>query len=205
MHANALRPDHETIPMQPDDSNPSIAALTAIVQTMLPELYSDGPQQFDEAVRDDEPLALAIGNTLCADAIAEGFAWSGASPRSPDAELGAIPAAAFISAAQRLRARVMFVSHDAADAAHAMALGPPGAPRRDVASVLGLAAGHFADAMTRDARSHGADVVETAPAPAASVEARIAALPEPWRSRTRHDLGRLTDWVRTSLEHDDER
>ena len=203
MHANALRPDHETIPMQPDDPIRTIAALTAIAQTMLPELYAGGAREFDEAVRDDEPLALAIGNTLCADAIAEGFAWSGASPRSPDAELGAIPAAAFISAAQRLRARVMFVSHDAADAAHAMALGPPGAPRRDVASVLGLAAGHFADAMTRDARSHGADVVETAPA--ASVEARIAALPEPWRSRTRRDLERLIEWVRTSLEHDDER
>ena len=189
--------------MQPDDPIRTIAALTAIVQTMLPELYAGGARQFDEAVRDDEPLALAIGNTLRADAIAEGFAWSGVSPRSPDAELGAIPAAACLSAAQRLRARVMFVAHDAADAAHAMALGPPGAPRRDVASVLGLAADHFADAMTRDARSHGADVAETAPA--APIEARIAALPEPWRSRTRHDLERLTDWVRTSLEHDDER
>ena len=189
--------------MQPDDPTRTIAALAAIVHTMLPELYSGGPQQFDEAVRDDEPLALAIGNTLSAEAIAEGFAWSGASSRSPDAELGAIPAAAFLSAEQRLRARVMFVSHDAADATHAMALGPSGAPRRDVASVLDFAAGHFVDAMTRDARSHGTDVAETAPA--APVEARIAALPEPWRSRTRHDLERLTDWVRTSLEHDDER
>ena len=181
--------------MQPDDLNRTVAALTAIVQTMLPALYAGGPQQFDEAVHDDEPLALAIDNTLSAEAIAEGFAWSGASPRSPDAELAAIPAAAFLSAEQRLRTRVMFVSDNAADAAHAMALGPRGAPRRDGTSVLDLAARHFVDAMTRDARSHAADVAATAPA--APVEARIAALPEPWRSRTRHDLARLTDWVRT--------
>ena len=203
MRENAQRPDHETIAMQPDDPLRTIAALTAIVQTMLPELYAGGARQFDEAVRDDEPLALAIGNTLGAEAIAEGFAWSGASTRSPDAELAAIPAADFLSAAQRLRARVMVFAHDAADAAHAMALGPPGASRRDAASVLDLAAGQFIDAMTRDARSHGADVAETAPA--ASVEARIAALPEPWRSRTRHDLELLTDWITTTHERDDER
>ena len=189
--------------MDSNDSNPSIAALIAIVQTMLPELYAGGRKQFAEAVRDDDPLALAINNTLDAEAIAEGFAWSGASPRSPSAELAAIPVGAFLGAAQRQRARTMFVSDAAADAAHARALEPPGAPRRDVASVLDLAARDFVEAMTRDARSHGADVAETTPVEA--VEARIAALPEPWRSRTRRDIERLTDWVRTSLEHDDER
>lgn len=188
--------------MEPNDFQRTIAALTAIVQTMLPELYAGGRRQFDEAARDDDPLAVAIGNTLSPEAIAHGFAWSSASPRSPDAELAAIPAATFLSAEQRLRARVMFVSDAAADAAHAMVLGqigPRRASRRDVASVLDLATRHYIDAMTRDARSHGADVAQTTPA--ATVEVRIAALPEPWRSRTHRDLALLTGWVRMSLEH----
>ena len=184
----------------------AIAALTAIVQTMLPELYAGGRKQFDEAVRDDEPLALAIGSTLGAEAIAHGFAWSGTSPRSPDAELAAIPAAAFLNAEQRLCARVMLVSDRAADAAHAMVLGQPGprrASRTDVTTVLDLATRHFVDATTRDARSQGADVAETAPV--APIETRIAALPEPWRSRARRDLVLLTEWGRTSRERDGER
>ena len=192
--------------MTPNTPDRAIAALTAIVQTMLPELYAGGRQQFDEAVRDDEPLAVAIGNTLGAEAIAHGFAWSGASPRSPEAELAAIPAAAFLNAEQRLRARVMLVSDRAADAAHAMVLGQPEprrASRRDVASVLDLATRHFVDAMTRDARARGASVAEIAPA--APIETRIAALPEPWGSRTRRDLALLTDWVRTTRGRDGER
>ena len=81
--------------MDHNETDRKIAALTAIVQTMLPELYCDAPhntqQPFDNAVSDDDPLALAISETLTPDEIAHAFAWAKAPLRSPDEELAAIP------------------------------------------------------------------------------------------------------------------
>ena len=190
--------------MDHDDCDQKIAALTAIVQTMMPELYWDVPdnaaQPFHDAVRDDDPLALAISETLTPQEIAHAFAWGDARLRSPDDDLAAIPVVPFLGAEQRVRMRVMQLAHDAADDAHTVAVGPREAPRRDPARALAIATARFVEAMTSDALAHRADVGD--PAPGAPVDERIAVLPEPWRTRTRDALERLKARVEKTLERD---
>ena len=64
--------------MDHDDPHRKLAILTAIVQTMMPELCADAPhdaaQASHNAVRDDDPLALAISATLTPEQIAHAFA-----------------------------------------------------------------------------------------------------------------------------------
>ena len=56
----------------------------------------------------------------------------------------------------------------------------------------------FVEAMTNDALAQRADVPELATD--ADVDERIAVLPEPWRSRTRHELEILKGRIKNTLE-----
>ena len=54
--------------MDLNDRDRKIAVLTAIVQTMMAKQFGriggDGPEEFERAGNNDDPLALAIGATL---------------------------------------------------------------------------------------------------------------------------------------------
>ena len=181
-----------------------IAALTAIVQTMMSELFCDAPHNtpapFENAVSDDDPLALAIGNTLTPDEIAHAFAWVNASLRSRDEALAAMPVVRCLRAEQQVRVRVMLVASDAADEAHTVAVGPREAPRRDAGRAVAIGTRRFVEAMTSDALANrGAPLGHAAQA---TTDERIAALPEPWRTRTRRDLERLKDQIEKTVEAD---
>ena len=190
--------------MDHNDSARKIAALTAIVQTMMPELYWDArdnaAQPFDNAVRDDDPLALAISETLTPEEIAHAFAWADASQRSPHDDLAAIPVVPYLGAELQVRVRVMLVAHDAADDAHTVAVGPREAPRRDAGRALAIATRRFVEAMTRDALAHRGGGGEHAPG--ATIDERTAALPEPWRTRTLEELERLKVRIENTVERD---
>ena len=105
--------------MDQNDRDRKIAALTAIVQTMMAKQYGhtgdDGPEEFERAGNNDDPLALAIGATLSPEEIAHAFAWNDRRLRTADDELGAIPVVPYLSAEQRERVRAMLVASDAAD------------------------------------------------------------------------------------------
>ena len=185
--------------MDANDPDRKIAVLTAIVQTMMAKQYEhafdDGPQALKRRVDDDDPLALAINSTLSPEEIAHAFKWAGASLRSADDELRAMPVVPYLSAEQRERVRTMLVASDAADEAYTKAVGPGESPPRDAAQALEIGERTFVEAMTNDALAQRADVPELATD--ADVDERIAVLPEPWRSRTRHELEILKGGSRT--------
>ena len=59
-----------------------IAALTAIVQTMIHEVFSgtggkNGRELFDLQLKEDELLAMAIGNELTEEELDRAFGWGG--------------------------------------------------------------------------------------------------------------------------------
>ena len=58
----------------------------------------------------------------------------------------------------------------------------------------------FVEAMTSDALAHRGELRENVPA--ATLDERIAALPEPWRTRTRHELEILNDRIMKPIERD---
>ena len=181
-----------------------ITVLTAIAQTMMAKHYGDtsenGAQLFEKALNDDDPLALAIGSTLSPEEIAHAFAWSDDRLRSADEELRAMPVVAYLSAQERQRVRAMLVAADAADEAYAMAVGQSEQPPRDAAEALEIGAKHFVEAMRRDALAHRADVPELAAG--AAIDERIAALPEPWRSRTRRELDIVKGRIKHTVDRD---
>ena len=190
--------------MERNDPDRTIAVLTAIVQTMMAKQYGDasddGAKAFERAVNDDDPLALAISATLSPEERAHAFAWSDDRLRCADDEMRAIPVVPYLNAQQRGRVRTMLFASDAADEAHAIAVGPPEPPRQDSAGALEIGAASFVDMMRRDALAQRADVPELGAD--ASVDERIAALPEPWRSRTRRELETLTDRITRTLDRD---
>jgi hypothetical protein len=188
--------------MDHNDRGRKIAVLTAIVQTMMAKQYGhtcdDGPEEFERAGNDDDPLALAISATLSPEEIAHAFAWSDARMRSADDELRAIPVVPYLSSEHRERVRTMRVASDTADDAYTTAVGPGEMPPRNAAQALEIGERSFVEAMTREALAQGADVPELAVD--AAVDEQIAALPEPWRSRTRRELEALKGWIKQIVE-----
>ena len=145
-------------------------------------------------------IPLAISATLSPEESAHAFAWSDDRLRCADDELRAIPVVPYLNAQQRGRVRTMLFASDADDEAHARAVGPPEPPRHDIAGALEIGAASFVDMMRSDALAQRADVPELGAD--ASVDERIAALPEPWRSRTRRELETLTDRITRTLDRD---
>ena len=182
--------------MDQNDPDRKIAVLTAIVQTMLTKQY--GQEEFERAGNQDDPLALAISATLSPEEITRGFAWNDGSLRSADDELRAIPVVPWLSADQRERVRTMLIASDAADEGYITAVGPGERSPRNAPQTLEIGERTFVQAMTNDALAQGAAVPELATD--ADVDERIAVLPEPWRSRTRHELKILKGRIKNTLE-----
>ena len=109
--------------MDDNEACRKIAALTAIVQTMMHEVYCahgtvDARESFDLQVEDDELLAMAIANELGEEEFAHAFGSVEAAFGSNNDELSASPVLPHLRAGQRERARVALLALEEADHAH---------------------------------------------------------------------------------------
>ena len=142
-HAEALAAGdsgrHHALPaegraaLDEDEARRQIAALKAITQIMLHEVYwgsgsETGRKRFDLGLQDDEVLAMAIANELGADELDHAFGWTDAGLTSGRDELAANPVTPHLSEEQRMRARVALLAQEEADHAHTLAVRAPDRP-----------------------------------------------------------------------------
>ena len=177
-----------------------IAALKAIVQTMLPDVYwhdeMDCRDFFLEQVDDHDPVAMAIVNVLSEEEVEHAFAWGKENYKEVASELRTMPVAAHLSAEQLVRAVIMFTTAEEADKAHETATRAQIAKRmspRAIAARIRKGDDEFVDGMLKRAG------IETGKLRNASLEERVAELPGPWKSRTEKDLATLRERIQDSL------
>ena len=97
-NADLFVPHTETAerPVNETEASRQIAALKAIVQTMLPDHYprthgQDGKTLFAEQLAEDELLAMAVANELSENEFEHAFGWIDASYGTIENELAASP------------------------------------------------------------------------------------------------------------------
>ena len=94
-----------------------IAALKAIVQTMMPEFYlmqSGGSpkENFFESLEKDEAIAMAISNEFTESEIEDAFGWPKEASEGGETELRATPVTPFLNAEQTERLRASMVASE---------------------------------------------------------------------------------------------
>ena len=178
-----------------------IAALKAIVQTMLPDVYWHDELEcrdfFLEQVEDHDPVAMAVTNVLSEEEVEHAFAWGRENYKEVASELRTMPVAAHLSAEQFERAVVMYTAAEEAENAHERATRAKVATRmspRAIAARIRKGEEEFVGGMMKRAG------IETGNFGDASIEGRIAELPGPWKSRTERDLATLRTRIQETLD-----
>lgn len=180
------------------DADARVAALKAIVQTLILEHYSEENEEetkrrFLAMAEADLPVAMAIVNELTEAELDAAFRWPRGSEGDARSELPATPVVAFLTEEQQERVRVTSVAEDEGDRARAIAM-----EERDVSGGKSLPAcervriaeERFVSAMVEDLVRHRG---KSAAVVAGTIDERVAGLPESWMSRTRRELERLRD------------
>ena len=182
--------------MDGTDTDTKIAALTAIVQTLVLEHYGqedeeEARQRFLAMAEADYPVAMAIINELTEAELDAAFRWPGKNKGEEDG-LPATPVITFLSEEQRERVRVTSVAEDEGDRARAFATEEPDVPGAALfltSERVRLAEERFVSAMVEElVRRRGEEV---RPRSKGTFDETIAAMPEPWSSRTKRELERL--------------
>ena len=170
-----------------------VAALTAIIQTLLPELFckvGEEPDErlFVEMVKQGDPVSMAIANELTPEEIAAAFGWRDQPNGTMETEIRAMPVMAVLGEEQREAARVMCVAEEAADRIYALshenkgtATGEGGAMRRYEDLFLEWLVRDLIEQRGEGAHAQGG----------ASVDEEVDRLSEPWRSKGRKELAQL--------------
>ena len=119
--------------MEENEARRKIAALTAIVQTMMPEIYegpgeASGKEWFDLQLEEAQLLAMAIANELGDQELDRAFGWMEEAFGSSSNEVSASPVAPHLPAEQRERARIALLAHEEADHALTLAVRMPDRP-----------------------------------------------------------------------------
>ena len=178
-----------------------IAALKAIVQTMLPDVYWHDELEcrdfFLEQVEDHDPVAMAVTNVLSEEEVEHAFGWGRENYKEVASELRTMPVAAHLSAEQFERAVIMFTAAEEAENAHESATRAQIATRmspRAIAARIRKAEEEFVDGMMKRAG------IETGNLKNASLEERVAELPGPWKSRMERDLATLRIRTQETLD-----
>ena len=194
--------------MDDNEACRKIAALTAIVQTMMHEVYCahgavDARESFDLQVEDDELLAMAIANELGEEELAHAFGWVEAAFGSSNDELSASPVLPHLRAGQRERARVALLALEEADHAHTLAVRMPDrpgvAPLGDEERVsMGEEAflGRIEIDVLHEHEGWSGFTTMAKPVP----NERLDHLPEPWRKHAAKRLAELRARIRETLE-----
>ena len=188
-----------------------IAALTAIIQTLLLERYWEvdeeaGKERFRRMVEGDHPVAMAIVNELTEDELAAAFRWPDQTRMGAGKEIPATPVVAFLTEEQYERARVTCVADDEGDFARELGMQEPipaGASAPGASERIALAEERFVSGMIRDLVARRGE--EVGMGTKGSVEERIAAMPEPWKSRSRNELQHVRENLTELFDESGER
>ena len=97
-----------------------IAALKAIIQTIIPEFYltrglEGARANFFESLESDDHIAMAIANEFSRAEIEEAFDWIQGSHRSVEAEMSATPITPYLTPEQATRVRAKLAEIDRVD------------------------------------------------------------------------------------------
>ena len=183
-----------------EEKTREVAALKAIVQTMLPDVYWHDDMEcrdfFLEQVDDHDPVAMAVTNVLSEEEVEQAFAWGREIYKEVASELRTMPVVAHLSAEQFERAVIMFTAAEEADKAHETATRAQIAKRmsaRAIAARIRKGDDEFVDGMLKRAG------IETGKIRNASLEERVAELLGPWKSRTEKDLTALRERIQDTL------
>ena len=182
--------------MNEANASRKIAALTAIIQTLILEQYWEedeeaGKQRFLGMAEGDHPVAMAIMNELSEDELDAAFRWPDQTHMGAGKELPAMPVVAFLTQDQYERARVTCVANAEGDFARELAMqepNPAGAMVPGASERVALAEERFVSGMFNDLVSRQGEGIGVGTK--GSLDERIAAMPEPWKSRTRIELER---------------
>ena len=115
-------PYREDVTVEQSQDARAISALKAIIQTMMPEFYllqSGGlpRENFLEALRTDDAIAMAISNEFTESEIEEAFGWPKKANEGSEAELRATPVTRFLNAEQLGKLRLQAATIDRNDEA----------------------------------------------------------------------------------------
>ena len=183
--------------MDRTDPRRTIAALKATVQTLLLEHYWEedeekAKQRFLELAEADHPMAMAVVNELSEDELEAAFRWPDKADEPGATGLTRMPVIEFLTDEQRERARVTAVAEDEGDRVRTFVtreLGSSEGGVRWASERIRIAEKQFVAAMAEDlAVRRGAPI---ASGTKADIREMLFAMPEPWKSRTERELGRL--------------
>ncbi len=186
-----------------EDAGRKAAALTAIIQTLLPEICAGEGEPADarlllQMAAQCDPVSMAIANELTPEEIAAAFDWRDRGDGSMEAEIRVMPVMSVLDAEQREAVRVTWVAELAADRVLARAQEENGSGKRQPSSTrMRRYDALFLETLAADV----ADQRGTRPyaRTEASAEAGLEALPEPWRSKGAGELVRLRRCLRALL------
>ena len=194
--------------MDKDEALRKIAALKAIIQAMLYEVYWESGsesrrERFDLRLEDDDALAMAISNEFDADELAHAFRRVGAVFACGREELAANPVTPHLQEDQRMRARVALLAHEESDHAHTLAVRAPDRPGVAPLSADGrvrLAEEALLGRLEIDVLHEHEGWSGFTTRARADTEERLAHLPEPWRRHAARALPELRKRVKETLE-----
>ena len=194
--------------MEEHEAHHQIAALKAIVQAILHEVFGgsgneSGRARFNLRLDDDEVLAMAVENELDADELALAFDWMDAGFVSTREELAANPVAPYLRDEQRMRARVSLCAQKEADHAHTLAVRAPDRPGLAPLSLderVRLAEEAFLGRLEIDVLHEHEGWSGFTTMAKADTDKRLEHLPEPWRKHAIKRLPELRARVMETLE-----
>ena len=194
--------------MDEEEARRQIAALKAIVQAMMSEVYAGagsetGRRLFNLQFEDDEVLAMAIANELGEGELAKAFGLAEAEFGSAQDELTASPVVPHLRKDQRARARVALLAHAEADHAHTLAVRAPerpGGPPLTDEERVGLGEEAFLGRIEIDILHEHEGWSGFTTRARADVDERLEALPDPWRKHAARRLSELKARIRETLE-----
>ena len=194
--------------MNDNEARRKIAALKAIVQAMMHEVYCEsgsesGRKRFDLVLDDDDVLALAIASELRADELAHAFGRTAGDFTSGGDLIAASPVTPHLGKEQRMRARVALLAHEEFDHAHTLAVRAPDRPGVAPLSAeerVRLAEEAFLGRLEIDVLHECEGWSGFTTMAKADTEARLSYLPEPWRKHAARRLPELKARVMETLE-----
>ena len=194
--------------MDDNEARRKIAALTAIVQTMMHEVYSgpgkeSGRESFDRQVEEDELLAIAIANELGEEELARAFGWVEVAFGSSKDEVSVSPVAPHLREDQPTRARVALLALEEVDHAHTLAVrmpDRPGVPPLSDEERVRMGEEAFLGRIEIDVlhEHEGWSGFTTMAKP--EPNERLEHLPEPWRKHAAKRLPELRARLKETLE-----
>ena len=150
--------------MDGTDADTKIAALKAIIQTLVLEHYWDeneaeAKRRFLALAEADHPVAMAVVNELTDEELDTAFRWPRGANGEARSALPATPVIDFLTEEQYERARVTAVVENEGDLARAFAAQEPGvqgAGSQPVGERVRIAEEQFVSSMLRDLVAHRA-------------------------------------------------